>query len=130
VLRGPLSLQEPSYGPTIFEWEWSGPLPADFGFEIRVWREGEPSQGAHDALLDQKEGRIERIGENKYRLKIDIRQAAGVRDRTGIYLWTVALVQLHPTYSDFGIQAQPTHLRFEAGGKDGGGDNPDGVGIS
>lgn len=126
----PLSLDEPSYGPTTFEWEWSGPVPADFGFEVRVWREGEEPTGAHNALLDQKEGRIERISDHKYRLIIDIRQAAGVRDRTGIYLWTIALVQLHPTYMDYGLQAQPTRLRFEAGGKDGGKGGPGGVGIS
>ncbi|MFN8456813.1 MAG: hypothetical protein U0401_19465 [Anaerolineae bacterium] len=40
------------------------------------------------------------------------------------------LVQLDPTYTDYGLQAQPTHLRFEAGGKDGGKDKPGGVGIS
>lgn len=130
ALLAPLSLEDPSYGPTTFEWEWSGPVPAEFGFEVRVWRDGEPPMGAHDALLDQQEGRIERIGKNRYRLKIDIRQAAGVQDRTGFYLWTVALVQLHPTYTDFGLQAKPTRLRFEAGGKDKGKDKPNGVGIS
>lgn len=130
TLLAPLSLEEPSYGPTTFEWEWNGPVPADFAFEVRVWREGEPPTGAHDALLDQREGRIERISDNRYRLKLDIRQAAGVRDRTGIYLWTVVLVQLDPAYTDYGLQAQPTRLRFEAGGKDNGKDGPGGVGIS
>jgi serine/threonine-protein kinase len=123
VLLNPLSLERPSYGPTTFEWEWSGPLPDGFGFEVRVWREGEPPAGVHDAVLDNRQGRIEKIGENRYRLQVDIRQAAGVRERTGEYLWTVALVQLSPTYADLGLQAEPARLRFEAGGGKGGGED-------
>jgi hypothetical protein len=116
ALLDPVSLDDPSYGPTDFEWEWSGPVPPDFGFEVRVWREGEPLAGAHDAVLDNQQGRIERLGENRYRLHIDIRHAAGVRERSGEYLWTVALVQISPSYADLGQQATPISLRFEAGG--------------
>jgi hypothetical protein len=124
VLLNPLSLNEPTYGPTTFEWEWQGSVPSGFGFEVRVWREGEPPAGVHDAVLDNNEGRIEKIGENRYRLQVDISQAAGVRERTGEYRWTVALVQISPTYADMGLQAEPGWLRYEAGGgKDGGGGN-------
>lgn len=130
-LLKPLSLDEPSYGPTTFEWEWSGTVPDGLGFEVRVWREGEPPAGVHDAMLDNRQGRIEKLGEKRYRLQVDIRQAAGVRERTGEYLWTVALVQLSPSYTDLGKQAEPARLRFEAGGdKGGGGDKGSNGGIS
>lgn len=125
-LLDPLSLDDPSYGPTDFEWAWNSPVPPDFGFEVRVWREGEPLAGAHDAVLDNQQGRIEQIGENRYRVNIDIRHAAGVRERSGQYLWTVALVQISPSYADLGQQAAPTLLRFEAGGGSSGGNNNSG----
>ncbi len=131
TLLKPLSLEEPSYGLTDFEWQWVGEeIPAEFGFEIRVWREGEPLAGAHNAVQDNQQGRIERIGENKYRLSINIRGTFGVRERTGKYLWTVALVRIRPTYADLGRQADPVYLRFEAGG-DSNGDKKEsgGVGI-
>jgi hypothetical protein len=94
-----------------------GSVPPGFGFEVRVWREGEPPAGVHDAVLDNQTGRIEKVGENQYRLQVDIHQAAGVRERTGEYLWTVVLVQISPDYADSGLQAEPARLRFEAGGK-------------
>jgi serine/threonine protein kinase len=127
TLLKPLSLNEPSYGPTDFEWEWAGDLPPGFGFEVRVWREGEPPAGAHNAVEDNQIGRIMRVGENRYRLSVDIKDAAGVRNRTGEYLWTVAVVQISPNYADLGQQARPAYLRFEAGG---GGKNSDGGGGS
>jgi serine/threonine protein kinase len=126
VLIRPISLDEPSYGLTSFEWSWSGPVPPDTGFEVRVWREDEPQAGAHDAILDNQQGRIEKIGPAQYRLNIDISQAFGVRGRKGAYLWTVALVQVSPLYSDLGQQAEPAQLRFETGG--GGSDNNEGNG--
>lgn len=117
TLLKPLSLEEPSYGPTDFEWQWGGgEIPPELGFEVRVWREGEPPAGAHDAVHDNQQGRIERIDANKYRLSINIGGAFGVRERTGKYLWTVALVRIRPNYADLGRQADPAYLRFEAGG--------------
>jgi hypothetical protein len=130
-LLNPLSLDDPSYGLTNFEWEWNDSVPPDLGFEIRVWREDEPMAGAHDAVLDNQQGRIEHIGENRYRLMIDITHAAGVRERTGEYLWTVALVQISPEYGDLGLLAEPGRLRFEApGGSTGDNSNNDSGGGS
>ena len=129
TLLKPRSLEEPSYGPTSFEWQWTGKeLPAELGFEVRVWRKGEPPVGAHDAVQDNQQERIEQIGENKYRLSINIRQAFGVRERTGKYLWTVVLVRISPNYADLGRQARPANLRFEAG-KDSGGEDSGGGGV-
>jgi serine/threonine protein kinase len=132
TLLNPLSLEEPSYGPTDFEWQWTGEaIPPEFGFEVRVWREGEAPAGAHDAVQDNLLGRVERLDKNIYRLSINIQDAFGVKRRTGLYLWTVALVRINPVYADLGRQAEPTYLRFEAGG-DGGGNKKDsgsGIGI-
>ncbi|UCC88183.1 MAG: protein kinase [Anaerolineales bacterium] len=130
TLLNPLSLDPPSYGPTEFEWEWTGDVPQGFGFEVRVWREGESPAGAHNAVLDNQNGNIEQFEGDKYRLNADIAEAAGVQGRSGIYLWSVSLVQIRPQYADLGLQADPARLRFEvagAGGDDGGGGG--GVGI-
>ena len=76
-------------------------------------------------MKDNKEGKVVALGDDTYRLEIDISQAAGVGGRTGEYLWTVLLVQIDPEYKDLGIQAPPGRLRFEAsGGEDGDGGKP------
>jgi hypothetical protein len=112
TVLNPITLDPPSYGPTTFEWRWSGPVPAGFGFEVRVWREGEPPVGVHDAVMDNQNGNVKRIGENTYRLSVDIKGTPGVVGHNGEYLWTVALVQISPTYADSGQQAPPAHFRF------------------
>jgi serine/threonine protein kinase len=130
TLLNPLSLDDPTYGPTDFEWEWTGDLPPDLGFEVRVWAEGEPQAGAHDSVLDNQNGNVRNVGGSQYRLSTDIKEAAGVKGRTGIYWWTVALVQISPAYADLGQQADPAQLRFEAeGGGGGGGGGGVGIGI-
>jgi serine/threonine-protein kinase len=123
----PFDSEDPSYGPTTFEWEWDGPLEDDQGFEIRVWRTGEIPVGAHDAVVDNQEGNIVRVGQNGYRLNVDISSAAGVRERSGIYFWTVSLVQVSPAYVDLGIESAPDTLRFESG--EGGGNGDGGGGF-
>jgi serine/threonine-protein kinase len=119
-----------TYGPTDFEWEWFGPTPPNAGFEIRVWRDGHPPLGAHDSLLDNQQGRIRQVAENKYQLSIDISQAAGVQGRSGEYLWTVVLVQTAPAYADLGIQADPAMLTFAAPGSGGSSSDGDDKGPS
>jgi hypothetical protein len=122
VLLKPAGVGEPTYGPTEFEWRWNGSVEPDQGFEVRVWREGEPPAGVHNAVEDNSTGKIVALGENVYRLNVDISDAAGVRGRGGEYLWTVVLVQISPEYRDLGTQAPPGRLRLElGGGNDGGG---------
>jgi hypothetical protein len=131
TLLAPLSLEDPTYGPTNFEWEWTGSIPPGFGFEVRVWREGELAVGAHNAVLDNQNGRVENIDEQKYRLNTNIEDAAGVGGQSGTYLWTVALVRVSPSYADLGQQASPGQLRLElsSGGGEGGSSGSGGVGI-
>ena len=128
VLLEPASLEEPSYGMTEFEWQWPGALAENQGFEVRVWRDSEPPAGVHDALLDNKEGAVQALANNTYRLIADISEAPGVRQRRGEYNWTVVLVQLEPEYKDLGVQAPAGRLRFEPpGGGNGGGDEGGGT---
>ena len=89
---------------------------------MRVWREGEPPAGVHNAVLDNQNGTVQALGNNTYRLVADISEAAGVRNSRGDYNWTVVLVQIAPEYKDLGIQAEPGRLRFEPPGGGGGGD--------
>jgi len=83
--------------------------------------------GAHDAVLDNRNGRIVALGGGRYLLNIDISTAAGVQGNTGVYLWTVALVQVSPSYADLGQQAEPALVRFESPNIDSGGTG--GIGV-
>lgn len=132
TLLAPSPATGPSYGPTHFEWQWSGPLPAEYGFEVRVWRDGQQPAGVHNAELDNKNGgAVKSLGNNKYALDVDIKDAAGVVGHSGEYLWTVALVRISPKYKDLGPQAPqapPGRLTFAAPGGGGGGGGKGGGG--
>lgn len=127
-LLSPTALSGATKGEVEFNWIWNDAIPAGYGFEIRVWANGEIPLGAHDALQDNNNGQIVALGNNQYRLTLNIKSAQGVRNRSGEYFWTVALVEISPTYKFTGIQAEPGILRFDAttgSGDSGGG----GVGI-
>jgi hypothetical protein len=113
ALLKPASVENPTVGPTEFEWQWNGPVGADQGFEVRVWREGEPPAGVHNAVEDNQNGNVMALGDNTYRLNVDISDAYGVQGRSGEYLWTVILVQISPEYRDLGTQAPLGRLRLE-----------------
>ncbi len=124
-------LKDGCYGnpPINFEWQWTDLFdPARQGFEIRVWRDGEPPLGAHDAVLDNKNGQVKALGQNTYSLEINISGAAGVKGRSGEYWWTVSLVEIEPAYQPLNIQATPEHLCFAVSGGDSGGDGGGGGG--
>ena len=54
------------------------------------------------------------IGPNRYQLRVtDIQYARGVLGRTNNYLWTVGIVQINPSYIDYGLEADPAQLRYE-----------------
>jgi serine/threonine protein kinase len=101
-----------SDGAIIFEWSWSEELLPGQGFEIRVWRAGEPLLGAHDAVADNQNDLIKQTGGTSYSMELDIKNALGVQDVTGSYLWAVALVQISPEYLDLQQQSEPGTLEF------------------
>ncbi|MCB0192180.1 MAG: AAA-like domain-containing protein [Anaerolineae bacterium] len=130
TLLTPVNLANPSYGITTFEWAWSGgDLPSEFGFEVRVWKDGRFQAGVHNAVLDNQNGTVKKIGSDTYQLTTDISGAAGVQKTSGIYNWTVAVVRISPEYADIGEVADSVQMRYAAPGpKGGGGDDKDGGG--
>ena len=99
--------------PVEFEWRWDGALPDTHGFEVRVWRKGENPQGAHNALNSNRNGDIQALNDQTYRLSItDLRGLPGINNRPGEYLWTVGLVELEP-YKYLGVEAKPGGLRVD-----------------
>lgn len=123
TLLEPITLDPPSSGPTTFVWEWTGSLPSKYGFEVRVWRPGQPPSGVHNAILDNQNGRVKSLGDNKYQLFTDISETSGVRGIGGEYRWTVSLVQIAPEYSD--LKTQSDSAQFSYSGKQEGGSNDD-----
>jgi hypothetical protein len=97
-----------------FDWQWTGdPIPPQFGFEVRTWLPGQPPLGVHDSVRDSQEGNILSLGPDRYRLKVnDIRYAAGVKGREGIYNWTVLLVCVNPIYAETGRQANSARFAY------------------
>jgi hypothetical protein len=93
-----------------FTWDWPGPpLTADQGFEVRIWKEGQPDHyGAAEPVRDT-------------RAVIDMRSAYGVRQGGGgAYFWTVALVRTAPKYARIGPEAPPRTLNIGSAGGGGG----------
>jgi hypothetical protein len=105
VLVGPKDGASAS-GTTTFTWQWTGPaLATDQGFEVRIWKEGQPDHyGAADPVRTTS-------------ATFDVRGAYGVtQGGSGAYFWSVAVVQLPPDYQRIGDEAAPRRLQIEAGG--------------
>jgi hypothetical protein len=94
-----------------FRWGFSGVVPDECGFEIRLWRAGQLASGVHDAVADHHNGVVKLTRANEYRLDIpQLSNLPGVSGNSGDYYWTVSLVQVTPTYRDFGRQADPSYF--------------------
>ncbi|MFZ1628168.1 MAG: hypothetical protein WAV70_04480 [Anaerolineae bacterium] len=92
-------------GEVTFAWNWAGPpLAANQGFEIRVWREGQPDHyGASSPVTTNS-------------TTVGLAGAYGVQQGgSGRYFWTVALVQLNP-YRRIGPEASARVLMVELPG--------------
>lgn len=91
-----------------FSWQWLGTLPKNCGFEVRIWRDGEPHRGVHDAIKDNLNGEIKQNSPGTYSLYVaNMSVAPSVQGRSGEYFWTVILVKIRPTYEETGLQANP-----------------------
>jgi hypothetical protein len=126
-LVSPLTPSSPTFGMTQFQWQYGGTLGENQGFEVRIWRDGEAPSGVHNSVLDNRQGKIQALGNGTYQLMADITETPGVNKRGGEYNWTVILVELEP-YRELGIQAPPARLRFDAPGGGGGGNGGPGGG--
>lgn len=116
-----------SRGLTRFEWQWLGSLPPDYGFEVVVWREGQPPMGAHDAVRDNQNGVIQHTG-TTYWLETDISDIPSVQGQSGEYRWAIQLVRVSPAYESIRLVSPEATFRFEphvetgsGGGSPGGG---------
>jgi hypothetical protein len=92
-------------GQVVFRWTWSGPtLGSNYGFEVRLWKEGQPDHyGAAEPVNDTS-------------VTINLRGAYGVRaGGEGAYWWTVAVVQRQP-YTRVGAEAAPRKLNVQIAG--------------
>jgi hypothetical protein len=91
-------------GPVQFEWSWSGPaLDSNQGFEVRIWREGQPEHYGAAAPVSATAATI------------NVGGAYGVKEGgSGSYFWSVALVQREP-YVRLGPEASPRVLLVSGG---------------
>ncbi len=98
-------------GRTTFAWNWNGPaLTENQGFEVRIWRDGQPDHYGAAAIVQGATSTV-----------IDVWTAYGVQQGgSGSYYWTVAVVEISP-YSRTGPEATPWTLQIGAAGNDGGG---------
>jgi hypothetical protein len=100
-------------GETEFVWRYDGSLAEDQGFEVRVWREGEPPLGVHDTIADNLSGKIVPESDGSYHLVIDITSTPPVAGRAGEYWWSVYLIQLPPdSYRLLGPRSEPGTFEF------------------
>lgn len=79
-----------------FEWGWGGgPLPPNYGFEVRLWKNDQTDHYGAAAPVPAN------------RLVVNLEGAHGVsQGGTGRYYWTVAVVKLQP-YQRVGLEAAP-----------------------
>ena len=95
-------------GMTTFVWEWTGPaLTANQGFEIRVWKEGQPD---HDGAAGIVSGTARQV-------EIDLTGSYGFQQGgNGRYFWTVAVAQREP-YRRIGSEASPRTIEISVTGE-------------
>lgn len=92
-------------GEVTFAWNWAGPpLAANQGFEIRVWRDGQPDHYGASAPVTTTSATIGLTG------SYGVQQGGN-----GRYFWTVAVVQLNP-YRRIGPEASARVLIVELPG--------------
>jgi hypothetical protein len=88
-----------------FAWDWrGGPLPPNYGFEVRLWKNNQADHyGAAAAVTTT-------------RLDVNLEGAYGVSEGgTGRYYWTVAVVKLQP-YQRVGLEAPARVIDIGDGG--------------
>lgn len=103
ILLSPTSADGRFFSDVDFVWEWDGQeLPPEFGFELLIWEPRVAPISAHNAADDNRNGKIQALGDNRYRFNLDVTYAPGVRGREDVYRWTVRLVRIEPAYDDLG----------------------------
>lgn len=109
ILIEPKENQEgPTKGQDIrFVWQWPGELPENFGFEIRIWLEGEEPIGAYD-VRDLK--RLLNVPGEDHQYFVTLKLAGdGITQTNGNYLWSVGIVEIEP-YKWLNIASKPRRI--------------------
>jgi len=88
-----------------FVWDWrGGPLPPNYGFEVRLWKNDQTDHYGAAAAVTAT------------RLVVNLEGAYGVsKGGTGRYYWTVAVVKLQP-YERVGLEAPVRVIDIGDGG--------------
>jgi hypothetical protein len=121
ILTQPVSGVTVSDARVVFEWQWTGSLEEDQGFEVCI-RPDNPNttdadfRGIHNAFDDNTSGALKQP-DNIYRLEVG---DLGATITCGTFDWTVRLVQIteSPVKSakPLGPQAAPSRLIFRPSG--------------
>ncbi|MCB0163905.1 MAG: serine/threonine protein kinase [Anaerolineae bacterium] len=110
----PNSVEETYTSLVTFVWRWDALLMDNFGFEVRLWPDGVESLGIHSSIDDNKNGLIKKRDNYEYSLTIEnIASTEPVkRSGSGVYNWTVLLIQLDPYDPNLGIEAASGQVRI------------------
>lgn len=94
-----------------FSWRWEGRLAPNWGFEVRLWHEGDPSHfGAFDAREMAK--LVQHLPDGRYTAVLRLDAAYSILlHGSGDYLWSIAVVQLEP-YERIGPESAARALRY------------------
>lgn len=92
-----------------FAWQWPGELPANLGFEIRIWLEGQEPIGAYD-VRDLK--RLLNVPGEDHQYFVTLKLAGtGIHQTDKNYLWSVGIVEIEP-YRWLNIESQPRRINI------------------
>lgn len=90
-----------------FAWQWPGELPEKFGFEIRIWLEGEDPIGAYDV---RELKRLLNVPGEDHQYSVTLKlDGAGVTATDNNYRWSVGIVEIEP-YQWLNIESEPRRI--------------------
>jgi hypothetical protein len=109
-----------------FSWRWEGKLQEQWGFEVRIWKEG--VDGDHFGAYDARNVTSNMIqSSNIYTFSATLAGTYSISQHgSGEYMWTVAVVALPPDFQPIGPEATPRNLVISTGssGDEGSGTKP------
>lgn len=112
---------------TTFKWRWNGELTEGWGFEVRIWKAGDPDHFGAFAAHEMMQY-VARQPDDIYAVTLLVEGAYSVqRHGAGEYQWSVAVVRLDP-YLPIGAEASPYRLFYVVPGSPSNGRGGDGNG--
>jgi serine/threonine protein kinase len=103
-----------SVNELTFKWGFSGVLPSECGFEVRLWREGQLPLGVHDAVASKQNGSLRLVAPSTYQLSVLYSHSLpSVQGQSGDYYWSISIVEIAPVYRDLGQEQEVGRFRLE-----------------